>query len=99
MRFLHGQHIVGALVVEKGLMSRLRREFVRLTSKVEGLCFARLHLQDQLEAILCMSLLVQMDIAASEEQVTVLDRLVDLRQILLKIGTRWLYRVKRFKGL
>ena len=57
-RLLNGQHIVGALVVEQGLMSCFRKKFVSLTAQVEGLSLARLHLKDQLEAILCMCLLV-----------------------------------------
>ena len=52
-----------------------------MTAKVESLGLARLHFQDQLEAILCMSLLIQVHIATGEEQVAVLDHLIDLRQI------------------
>ena len=39
-----------------------------------------------------------MHIAAGEQQVAVLDHLVDLRQVLLEVGTRWFNRIERLEG-
>ena len=80
-------------------MRCLSRKLVSLATKVKSLGLTGLHFQDQLEAVLCMSLLIQMHIAACKEQVTILDRLIYLWQVFLEIRTGRLNCVERLQRL